>query len=365
MKRILFILLLSVAFTSPAVSQEGWIGPTRGVLLLQNGNTISGAITVSGDSYVVAINEDAVIRVPTKSVQHRCSSLAEAHRYRCGQVSLDTIAGRLEIAQWCIRAELFSEADEHLQWVERSEPDNQLAQLSRRRLDSLTKRPEIAMASAVETVPAENLPDVISDKQLEDFAKQFHPQAAGQFATIVQPVLLNACSASACHGPASPSDYKLIQSGGQGVMPRRLTLRNMMATYEVAQVKNGSIPLLEVLYDTHGGRINTKTNAWPRQLAALRAWAQSVQPRGNMRPLQNDFKQVGYQDVLTPIPSAAPPQNTLPVPMQLPVRLQQAPAQTPVAAPAQSAPQSSGGYQPRDPFDPEVFNRRQAGQMGR
>ncbi|TWT34928.1 hypothetical protein [Blastopirellula retiformator] len=358
MKRLLIILLFSFATALPAYSQEGWIGPTRGVLLLSNGNTIQGAITVSGDAYVVAINEDAVVRVPARSVQHRCVSMAEAHQYRCGQVSLDTIAGRLEIAQWCIRAELFSEADEHLRFVERSEPDNPVAQLSRRRLDSLTKRPEIAMTSAVEEIPAANRPSVISDETLEDFAKQFHPQAAGQFATIVQPVLLNACSASACHGPAATSEFQLIQSSGRGVMPRRLTLRNMMATYEVAQLKNGSIPLLEVLYDTHDGRINTKTNAWPRQLAALRAWTQSVQPRGDLRPAQQQpIQQVGYQDVLTPIPSAA----QTPMPTQLPVRLRQAPVQPPAAAaPTTMSPKSNREYQARDPFDPEVFNRQHA-----
>lgn len=361
MKRILTILLFSLAVASPALCQEGWIGPTRGVLLLKNGNTLSGAITVSGDSYVVAMNEDAVIRVPTKAVQHRCGTMDEAHQYRCGQVSLDTIAGRLEIAEWCMRAELFSKADEHLRWVERSEPQNPMVQLSRRRLDSLTQTPEIAVTSAVEPVPAAPAPAVISDRELEDFTKQFHPQAAGQFATIVQPVLLNACSASACHGPAATSEYKLIQSG-QGLMPRRLTLRNMKATYDVAQMRGGSIPLLEVLYDNHGGRINTKTNAWPRQVAALRAWAISVQPRGEMRQPTptSDVRPVGYEDVLRPIPSSSP--NSMP--SQLPIRLQQAPAATP-PTPAPAAEKKSGGYQAEDPFDPEVFNHQHAARTGR
>ncbi|EAQ79496.1 hypothetical protein [Blastopirellula marina] len=362
MKRILTILLLSLATVSPALCQEGWIGPTHGVLLLKNGNTLAGAITVSGDAYVVAINEDAVIRVSSKQVQYRCTNLAEAHEYRCGQVSLDTIAGRLEIAEWCMRSELFSEADHHLRWVERSDPENAMGQMSRRRLDSLVQQPDIALTSANEDSPVEAGPAVISDKELEEFTKKFHPQAVGQFATIIQPILLNACSTSQCHGSASTvSDFQLIQSG-HGLMPRRLTLRNMKATYDVAQLKNGTIPLLEVLYDTHGNKINTKTNAWPRQLAALRAWAISVQPRGEVRPLKNDVQQVGFQETLTPIPSSrmTPGPSSNAVPSSLPSNIRRTPN-----TPAPAAAGQSGGYQSRDPFDPEIFNRRHAGQTGR
>lgn len=211
------------------------------------------------------------------------------------------------------------------------------------------------MASATEAAPLEPGSSIISDKELEVFTKRFHPQAVGQFATIIQPILLNACSASACHGQAATSDFQLIQSG-QGLMPRRLTLRNMKATYDVAQIKNSTIPLLEVLYDTHDGRINTKTNAWPRQVAALRAWAITVQPRGEARPLASEVKQVEFQDTLTPIPSTSMTPASSQVPNRLPIKLQQLPR----ANPAPSAGKGSGNNPARDPFDPEIFNRQHA-----
>ncbi|MFI4877172.1 MAG: hypothetical protein ACIALR_17590 [Blastopirellula sp. JB062] len=344
MKRTLIILMVLLANASSVIGEDAWIGPTHGVLLLKNGNTLAGAITVSGDAYVVALNEDAVIRVPAKGVERRCANLAEAHQYRCGQVKLDTIAGRLKIAQWCMRAELFSEADVHLQWVERSDPQNEMGQLARRRLDSLVKQPEIAMTSAVQETSPADAPGVISDKELEEFTKKFHPQAAGQFATIIQPILLNACSASACHGPNAESDFRLIPSG-HGLMPRRLTLRNMLTTYNVAQIdRNGAIPLLEALYDNHGGKINTKTNAWPRQVAALRSWAMSVQPRGEKpRPI----RQAGFQG---PVETGSPPAKMSPIFDK--VRI------VPQTSSPESEPQSE--YQSKDPFDPEIFNRRQA-----
>ncbi|MFM2094936.1 MAG: hypothetical protein RIS70_2060 [Planctomycetota bacterium] len=190
-----------------------------------------------------------------------------------------------------------------------------------------------------------------------------------EFVQAIQPFILNRCATNNCHGSAESSDYHLIRPPQGKTLVRGLTLRNLRAT--LAQIDRDAplaSPLLTVPKSPHGNAsgpvYGPTTEAFVKRLAA---WTERIANPSGLKAL--DSQPIDLQPI-TPRASkavtAVPSEST---------RNDEENDVTDAAfsdelSPAKDRIKTSGTkgkgrsrvsdatYVPKDPFDPEVFNRK-------
>jgi len=219
------------------------------------------------------------------------------------------------------------------------------------------------------------------------------PGAVETFTQVVQPLLMNHCTSSGCHGPQSETHFHLMRTPLNQPAGRRLTQRNLQAVLEYVDYNApSSSRLLAVVSGPHGPvRAGTFTDRQAGQYKRIADWVNLVtrQPAGAELP-----PTIGFDSGAKPAAPAAE-ESTAPrtlTPAALRARqlarpsregkgggVRQASAAEPDNSPSgrqehSARPQSkaSGGSHlpPKrggaeatkaaeaDPFDPEAFNRQ-------
>ena len=188
-----------------------------------------------------------------------------------------------------------------------------------------------------------------------------------QFTNAIQPLLVNRCGATACHGANSDSSFRLSYPGSSRILPRRFTQLNLHTTMQqVNREKPMESPLLVMATSPHGTCDRpTLDNRDAVQLQQLVDWL------GRCTSVRTPPANLGSPDslLLQPVTS---PRNATSSPKSLASAARQAaarkkidpPPATPTAEPAApTAPTSvaTSGAGTEDPFDPEIFNRRYRG----
>ena len=222
-------------------------------------------------------------------------------------------------------------------------------------------------------------------EQLETLARELPTGTLERFTAVIQPMLVNRCGANNCHGSSGTADYRLLRlSLGTGAT-RRSTLRNLHATMRyVDRDEPAHSELLTMAARPHGGAGAAALPAGEAaQAGLLRNWVQlaaqsrsTPQPakiaQGDARPLQSlpaprpagsgsalSFPQAPSTDSGTNVESSTANQAGANQAGSVPTAA--GPAVMP--GPSNSATGSSDHGDevpgaPRDPFDPEIFNRR-------
>ena len=224
------------------------------------------------------------------------------------------------------------------------------------------------------------------------------PGAVETFAQVVQPLLMNHCTSSGCHGPQSETRFRLMRTPVNQPAGRRLTQRNLQAVLEYVDYNApSSSRLLTVVSGPHGPvRAGTFSDRQAGQYKRIADWVNLVtrQPAG-AEPLPT----IGVDGRAKPAAPAAE-ESTVPrtlTPAALRARqlaspsregkggaVRQASAAGPDNSPPRrqeyqehsARPQSKASPGPRqppkrgsaeateaaqsDPFDPELFNRQNA-----
>ena len=198
------LLLLSWALDVPAAGQPPFAGPEPGILALQNGQVISGKILRDGDRYVVTLGESATLRIPVAAVEFHGNSLRQVYQYKAAAVLASDIGGQLSLTQWCIRHGLLTEAEGILN---RNAEHRKLPQWNdlQRRLMLAKRRPVVATPMATQTTPSQPSPDI--DQVIQDISAS----SLQEFTSFVQPLLLNRCSTTTCHGALSKTPLKILE----------------------------------------------------------------------------------------------------------------------------------------------------------
>lgn len=329
--------VLPAAATPPAT-----LRPAEGVLLLRNGSLIRGLITPAGNQFVVTLGETSEIRLPTTEVEAWCEDLADAYRWKSTHLPADHADAHIALADWCLKQRLFEQAETHFQTALAREPKNPRVAAFSERLAIARKLAEPpAQASAELAAPRSNLDEI--EQSLRDVPKT----ALERFAASAQPILLNRCSAGACHGVGSKSDFKLLRATGNQQLPQRFTQRNLQATLQFVDRENPlNSPLLRVPQAPHGDALAAVFDERSkRQAEELQAWLSLFTPRPN-----NAAPPIVAGNAGAP-PKPAAPSVTAPAPKEV------QPASAGEALP-QASPSAASEFRPRDPFDPEIFNRR-------
>jgi len=343
-----------------AQADQPQLAPQPGVLVLRNGRVLSGEIMSLGDRYLVTSRGRDELVVPVDSVEIQGDSLEDAYqKKRAALAAACSSDQHLALADWCLRYDLTAAAAEQLAAAKQRDPDNPaVAQFERRlRIATRTTPPTPEPRAPVRTG--------LSPADLDQFIRQLPPTTVERFTTVVQPLLINRCGASGCHGANCNSSFRLNHPSWSRILPRRFTQQNLYSTMQhVDKSTPDNSRLLEMATAAHGTCQKPSFQARDAdQLKLLVDWVAGC--AGNRAPPPN----VGSPDALLmqprgsqPPPATAaaangvagPPQNAASPPPAAsePVRIDAQPASHTTA----SGPSEPAGEP--DPFDPAVFNRR-------
>jgi hypothetical protein len=260
---------------------------------------------------------------------------------------------------------LLSRAAEHLLEAQRLDAHNPRNESFERRLQWAARYPTGKTTARRPPRPA------TTDEEVERTARELPPGVVEAFTANVQPVLLNRCAANCCHGPTSQAEYRLLRPTVDGEVTRRLTQRNLHASLQMVDKEAPKkSPLLMMPSAAHGNAPKAvfgkqdaqqydRIKAWVRLVTSGRGGVQpaaffqpdhaALQASSGERPADQGrtssaletgnpaagIRGVCAQDGIHPSDS---PQHEFPRPFGQ--------GQTP------------RHWSPKDPFDPELFNRR-------
>jgi len=190
-------------------------------------------------------------------------------------------------------------------------------------------------------------------------------EALEDFTRRIQPILVNSCTTSGCHRVDGPQQFQLNRDLLHGMANRRSTTRNLAATLNLVNPESPSdSELLTRANTAHAGMVTPPLPVHQRELQTrleewvlLAAGKKPVQPadpmgqvqlavgeglpRGGVLPASATFEPMNREaESVEPLPFdedlLQPP--TSPAPLKIGIRLE--------------------SWQPRDEFDPELFNRQ-------
>ncbi|MHB8969988.1 MAG: hypothetical protein ACYC4N_05985 [Pirellulaceae bacterium] len=326
---------------------------------MRNGRVLRGEIVRLGDRYTVTFGDKDEAGVPADSVEIHCASLEEAYqRKRDNLPQPGTTAEHLALADWCLRYELLASAAEQLMMAQRLEPENPALVLFERRLRLAAQQNQAPVA------PVRSSPPLLPQTDLEQFVRNLPDGTVEQFTTAIQPLLVNRCGATACHGPNCKSAFKLSCPSSNRMVSRRFTQHNLHTAMQQVNTANpADSPLLLMATSAHGTCDHpTLGDSNSAQIQQLVSWLERC--TANRAPPAN----LNTPDSLLLQPGAPQRDSTL---QESPATSAERPpgafgaTDPPNAAPTTQpvapnllTPAANDRARADDPFDPEIFNRR-------
>lgn len=384
MNRYLLLAPLFSVLAVPLVADadDVSLAPRKGVLLLNNGEVIEGTITASGDRYDVA-GQDSEIRVKRSDVAIVCRAVLGCYEHKRAGIEQGRVGDHLELAEWCLKHGLVEPAERELEAARIADP-------SHPRIRLLEPRLELAKQAPLDSEPAAAREKTASGEHLDGMIRNLPAGSMEIFTNGIQPMLLNYCAKSGCHGPRSTAALKLERIPPNRLAGRHATQGNLQA---VLAMINRDMPqeskLLEAPIRPHGNmKIPVFTDREQSQYKQLVQWVYLV----------SNVKQASPRPTLAertaPLLQAAPRKGR--APSEADQREPQPAGESPEveladwsdsfpdqaknsdgeetksrgttggrgeagkrAASQQTAPKAD--FVPKDPFDPEIFNRRYHG----
>jgi hypothetical protein len=242
--RLVVILAVLLAVGPDVCAQElGPVRPAGRVLLLPGDRGLEGDIEKIGDQYRVRRGSSEVW-LPAEKAVRLCPDWEDAFTFMKARANLGDPQERLRLAHWCQRYNLkghaLTEAKAALDMRPGHEESRQLVSMLTRSAASPPNTPAKKLATesaAAKTVSS--LGDISAD-------------AFAQFATRVQPILMNTCVN--CHSGGRGGAFQLTRTeGGQ----RALTQANLAAVLAQLRTDNPALsPLLIKAVSPHGNATN-------------------------------------------------------------------------------------------------------------
>jgi len=330
--------------------------PAARVLLLRNGGVLTGTVTQAADRYVV-VSGGGQIELPSAKVAAAVPTIEDAYDYRRQALDRPTVDAHLALADWCLRYNLLPQAARELLDARGLEPRHPRLALLERRLAAAAN---MARESAEVTQASY---DEAADEDAPAAKPEFRPiddlshVAIERFTRKVQPVLVNNCTVAGCHQPGGAQAFQLDRALLRNLSNRRTTKRNLSATWALVDREEPHLsPLLTVPRRTHGG-MNAPIFG-PRHHAAfmhLVEWvalvAPAVEPRPDPPASSFENSPAAAADHLAAVTKSAAHAGPAAPVGEAPESVLDAPAQVRFGAQLRA-------WQPKDPFDPEIFNRQ-------
>lgn len=308
-------IIASGASRAPGAEVSPAAPPIRQMLLLRNGEVIEGCISRADDYYVIDLS-DGQIRVKQSNVELVCNGLDDGYRRKRAQIQVGNVYHHLKLARWCLRHDLFGRAAVELADAIVADANNPMIGLLRHRLKMAMEPPPSPEAA---NLPARGP----SNEELDRMVRNLPYKAVETFTQSIQPVLMNNCLGSGCHGPLSDVPMRLFRVSRDKSPSRRMTQRNLHSVLQFVDREN---PMASRLIKACNGPHGTTQHSvfgerQVNQYRRLLIWTLLLAERPAAR---------------SPATVSTPPQS-----------------------PGKTSAQASID-QSADPFDAEVFNRRYA-----
>jgi hypothetical protein len=300
------ILWLAVLFTCCAgklLAQSVPSAPTSEtadtvtqLVVLRNGEVLHGRVTKVGRRVLIILPGREISLRPA-DIDVVADTLDEAYRLKLSKTRPTDVEGRLDLAAWCIRHQLWTNAQEELSAA------RQVNQLSPRLL-ALEHRLQKAMAidtvpppptqqrsvqpdtasadsfginpgsfswppsqpkasgpvtasrnttSARQDTPRKTIAPPESAVAMERFVEGLPKEALEQFTKNVHPMITRTCATTGCHAPGNPTEFTLFRLPADRSASRRLVHRNLYTTVQLVDfVQPTESRLLKVASQPHG-----------------------------------------------------------------------------------------------------------------
>lgn len=378
----LFIVVGPANFLAAA---DPVIAPQAGILVLRSGGVLRGDITRIGDQFVIAFGDNSDMRLPAAAVEMHCRDLDDAFQRKLAALVPDSAEKRLDLVEWCLRQRMIDRAAGQLLSAVAMDPRNPRIERLERVLAVATR------AEQVDDHTVQRPNTVLSNDDVDEALRDVPDAVVERFTTAIQPVLLNSCSTSHCHGPNSQSEFRLLRPAPGRTIGQRVTQRNLYVTLQTIDRDHpAESPLLKAPRQPHGSadapifgkfeepqyqdfvawvklaargkpvtRPTTISGSEPRLL-------QTTDPRPIAVPTSRTADESRYDGVPGPATRSGTAlegrptaringQNARPLPPGERTKVAQS-----LGSPSDKSDRNPQ-YVPRDPFDPEVFNRRYFG----
>ena len=358
--------VVTALLTALATAQEYGLGPVpqQGMLLLCNGETIEGKISRVGELYHVAL-PGGEIRVKAADVELCCRDLQEGYRRKRAAVIPGNVRDHLRLAQWCLRHDLLGPAGRELADALNADPNHPMIGLLERRLKMAVEPPPPPRP------PGKPIETAVSPAELDRLVRGMPSGSVENFTQAIQPLLVNNCAAAGCHGPRSPSEFRLLRVPSGRPPSRRLTQRNLHAVMPWVDRDNPiASRLLTAPIQPHGtakkavfgkGRATQYQRLvdWVCQLSgrpvAKIPETVALKEDPPVRAMLAELRDLDAALAKMSSPSDGPPAAGFDLDQLEPF----------VPSPSVKRGAAPPLFVPFDPFDPEIFNRRFFGKAGR
>jgi len=377
-------------------ADEVHLAPQPGVLLLNHGELIEGTITDAGDRYDVDLT-DGQIYIKRSDVAKVCRNAHECYLHKRAGIEVGRAQDHLDLAEWCLRNALVDDAEKELADGRAADPRHPKIRLLEPRLGLAKQAPgDPETASIAEKT--------VSLEQLDGIVRNLPAGSMENFTNAIQPMLLNYCARSGCHGPRSTNALRLERIGSNRLSGRHPTQRNLQAALAlVDRDKPQDSKLLQAPIRPHGTmKLPVFTDREQSQYKQLVQWVYALAARDSSArptlderaaPLLQTIPRRGQAPAIGPAdapPLDAAQPDAAPAPAQgatqhdsqdraeslrdaagligsdragasggfRVTRVRGQVVLRPLARPGEAAKE----FTPKDPFDPEIFNRRFFGQ---
>ena len=263
----------------------------RGVLLLRNGQTFTGAYRHTNDHYTIVDPNGSSIRFTSGQVEFISDSLLEVYAYQRAKRIRNNVPACLELAQWCMHHGLYIKAREQLKEAVSLEPSNPTIQQFTVRLDLLMSPPRLPIQPGLPH-PTPSSASPVNMELIQQRVDRLNPAVVQHFVIKIQPLLFNRCALAGCHGPNPQSDYILFRTSVRKAVPQRVTLRNLYNTLQQIELNQPvHSQLLLAATSAHGGQREPSLKLGQTdQISRLVNWVRAVSTSPEYSPDNPDVK---------------------------------------------------------------------------
>ena len=250
----------------------------KSVLLLRNGQTFTGLIvkpTEMSTHYIVRDPLGNRLRFPSDQVEFVSDSLLEIYAYRRASQIRNNATACLELAQWCMQSQLFTEAQDQINNAIAINGRSRAAVQLEIRLDLLRSA---WVSSTAESTTTNSSRRIIDADIVQRRIDQLSAGVLQQFIQSIQPLLLNRCAVAGCHGPSPRSSYVLFRTSAKHAVPHRVSQRNLYNTVATLDLDKPERSLFLTAATTSHGPQNKPTLGTDasEDIATLMNWLRVV-----------------------------------------------------------------------------------------
>ncbi len=258
---------------SPAASPQSESGPaaaSESVLLLRNGEMLRGRVIRHADRYEVQVS-GGEIYIRVADVQYECRDVHDAYQRKKSLIRNDNAQDHLDLAHWCIKAGILDCASQELAAATALDPHHPLIPVRKRQLD-------VASAPPSKPTGRKSMAAGPTPQELDRMVRGMPPKTVETFSQVIQPMLVNNCSAAACHGQTVQNGFRLLRVPTDSPPSRLLTQRNLHAALQwLDRDHPDDSPLLTFATQAHGAaRVAIFTDRQVLQFRQLRDWCNRV-----------------------------------------------------------------------------------------